>query len=140
MYFDTGTNASDLMSSTLVHETEVDFLSRYSFDPVVHAVQGDDSVSKVNVKIYFNGVLTSISDILDSATESSIKIRCSNGAYVDALGLNPDGTELYFLITKAMTVKHGKLALVIEIKCDDKVAHSSRIILDVDRNPLKEVE
>lgn len=136
-------NASELATDDIVHETKVDFISRPFVKPI-HVVQGDDSIAKVAVALYFNGVLTSINDILEAATTSTIKIRCrdklGNTVYSDTLGLNTEGNKLYFLITDDLTRTHGYVEIVVEIKCDDQIAQSSVILLDVDRNPLKEVE
>lgn len=130
-------------SNRIVHETHVDLVGRYISEPV-HVVQGDHELPVVAVKLFANGVRKSISDILGSATSSEINVRCRdknfNTVYMSVLGINISGDTLYFEVTDSMTKTPGYVEVVIEIKCDDQIAQTSRVILDVDRNPIQKVE
>lgn len=126
----------------IVHETYVDFVGRYVSKPV-HVVQGDHELPIVAVKLFVNGVQTSIADILSSGS-SEVNVRCrdkkSNTVYMSALGVSPSADTIYFEITDEMTQTPGDVELVIEIKVNGQIAQSSRVMLDVDRNPIKKTE
>lgn len=123
----------------IVHTANVDFVSRIIPKPI-HIVQGDNSESVIEISIYFNNILSSINDILEDAEETSLRLRCKdskgNTFFVEFLHINEDGNKLYFPITDVLTMIPGYVTAVVEIVCDDKIAQSSKILIDVDRNPV----
>lgn len=123
----------------MIHETYVDFISRYIGKPV-HVVQGDKELPIVAVKLYSRGVVTSINDIIAAASTAFINVRCrdkkGNMVYSPALGINESGNIIFFEVSENMTNESGIVHVIVELICNGSVAQSSEVILDVDRNPV----
>lgn len=126
----------------IVHRTRIDLVGRYIVTPV-HVVQGDHELPIVAVDVFENSVLTDISNLVNSVT-AEINIRCRdkrfNTVYMSVLGIDPSGKTIYFEVTDNMTKTPGEVELILEIKVDGQIAQSSRIVLDVDRNPIQKIE
>ena len=55
--------------------------------------------------------------------------------YVPALGCNITRDKVYFEVTYQMTIMDGTIKPVVEVLIDDRVACSSYIELQIERNP-----
>ena len=122
-------------SDKFVHNTTVDFKRRI-VNEQIHIVQYDNSLPIIAVSLYSDYIPYHI----PTNAEGNIRVKKPDGTYVynPALGCNSDRTVLYFEVTNQMTMLHGELNPIIEIRIGASVGASSTIKVIVDKNPISE--
>lgn len=125
-------------SNVIVHETSVFFESRNVAAPI-HIVQYDDQLPIVAVSL-FKGDNGSEEYVLPSGAIANLRyVRPDGGvAYNAALGKSADSKIVYFEVTQVMAMYFGRARAVVEIDISGKVACSSPITFEIDRNPVQE--
>ncbi len=124
-------------SSQIVHETKVDF-GRRIIQKNIHVVQYDRSLPIVSVALFLNGKTYIIPE------NSTIRIRWGkpDNTFVikEVLGCNSDKNVVYFDVDEQMTYYYGQYAPILEIEVDNKIAGSSPLFVEIDRNPVQETD
>lgn len=122
-------------SERIVHNTSVDFKKRMVSKPI-HIVQYDNSLPIIAVSMFSDGFAYTLPD----GAEANVRFRKPDGkvVYNPVLGCNSQKNVLYFEMTYQMTSVYGNSFPVVEIVASDKVAASSSIPMEIDRNPIQE--
>lgn len=129
-------------SNKIVHKTKVDFMKRI-VPETVHIVQYDAFIPVIEVSLYSNGSVYSISN--DPNVE--MKVRWSNKdgrSFVkkDILGCNNTRNIVYFSVDSDMTNEFGIfnpiLELVVPVNDTFNTVGSSPLIFQIDENPIQE--
>ncbi len=124
-------------SNKIVHKTKVDFMKRI-IPETIYLVQYDSLIPVIEVRLYSNGVPFIISD--NEGVEMSV--RWGDGIKKDILGCNPDRSTIYFDISQEMSNKFGLfnpiLELIVQINETTQKLGSSKMIFNIDENPIPE--
>lgn len=126
-------------TNVIVHEVDVHFESRIISKPI-HVVQYDDRLPVVKVNLYTGNNGDEEYELPEGA-DVNIRYCRPDGHVVYNPVLGKDSTSnnvVYFEITQAMLIKNGKGRGVLEVTLNGKLACSSEIIFEIDRNPIQE--
>lgn len=120
-------------STKIIHNTSVDFVTRYINNPV-HLVQFDNSTPIIAIKLYSNGTPY----VIPEGMNVNIKIRKPDKTviYNPVLGCDASRTIVYVEATTQMCAVNGELYPVVEIADLTTVAASGYFYVEVDRNPV----
>ena len=122
-------------SERIVHSTSIDFKKRSVIKPI-HIVQYDNSLPIIAVSMFSDGFAYT----LPEGAEANVRFKKPDGkvVYNPVLGCDSKRNILYFEITYQMSSVSGNSFPVIEIVLDERVAASSSISMEIDRNPIQE--
>ena len=120
----------------IVHRTSADFASRSAIPCCVHLMQYDQTLPIVCVELYLKGQVY----VLPSGASVNIRVGKPDGTkvYNAVSGCNPARNAVYFEVTKQMAAAWGTALASLELVIDNRIAGSSYIALDIDRNPAQE--
>lgn len=124
----------------IIHNTSVDFSSRFSIINPIHIVQYDNSLPIISVELKNNNKAY----VLPSNIEVWIRWKKPDNTFVrkQALGCNSERNTIYFEITQQMVMQYGLFKPVVELiipsdSSDPSVASSGCFSVLVDRNPIQ---
>lgn len=124
----------------IVHNTSVDFSSRFSIINPIHIVQYDNSLPIISVELKNDNKTY----VLPTDIEVWIRWKKQDNTFVrkQALGCNSERNTVYFEITQQMVMQHGSFKPVVELiipsdGSDPSVASSGYFSVLVDRNPIQ---
>ena len=124
----------------IVHNTSVDFSSRFSIINPIHIVQYDNSLPIISVELK-NANKTYA---LPTNIEVWIRWKKPDNTFVrkQALGCNSERNTVYFEITQQMVMQYGLFKPVVELiipsnSSNPSVASSGYFSVLVDRNPIQ---
>ena len=124
----------------IVHNTSVDFSSRFSIINPIHIVQYDNSLPIISVELKNDNKTY----ILPTDIEVWIRWKKQDNTFVrkQALGCNSERNTVYFEITQQMVMQYGSFKPVVELiipsdSSDPSVASSGYFSVLVDRNPIQ---
>ena len=120
--------------SKTVRYTSTDLSDRVVSRPI-HLAQYDNKLPVLAVTLYDNGRLYTLPD---NITSISIRLGKPDGTFVynPALGVDPNGSIVYFEITTQMTAVAGDIIAVVELSIITEVAQTGYIYIKVDKNPV----
>lgn len=124
-------------SDKIVHETKVDFAKRTVFK-TVHIVQYDSGIPVLAIELYLNGSPY----VLPSNASCNIRTSKKDHTFVikNALGCSADRKTVYFEIDNQMSYYYGPLNAIVELLIGNKIAGSSPVAIEIDRNPVQETD
>ena len=124
----------------IVHNTSVDFSSRFSIINPIHIVQYDNSLPIISVELKNDNKTY----VLPTDIEVWIRWKKPDNTFVrkQALGCNSERNTVYFEITQQMVMQYGLFKPVVELiipsdSSDPSVASSGYFSVLVDRNPIQ---
>ena len=124
----------------IIHNTSVDFSSRFSIINPIHIVQYDNSLPIISVELKNDNKTY----VLPTNIEVWIRWKKPDNTFVrkQALGCNSERNTVYFEITQQMVMQDGSFKPVVELiipsdGSDPSVASSSYFSVLVDRNPIQ---
>ena len=124
----------------IVHNTSVDFSSRFSIINPIHIVQYDNSLPIISVELKNDNKTY----VLPTDIEVWIRWKKQDNTFVrkQALGCNSERNTAYFEITQQMVMQYGLFKPVVELiipsdSSDPSVASSGYFSVLVDRNPIQ---
>lgn len=124
----------------IVHNTSVDFSSRFSIINPIHIVQYDNSLPIISVELKNDNKTY----VLPTNIEVWIRWKKQDNTFVrkQALGCNSERNTVYFEITQQMVMQYGSFKPVVELiipsdGSDPSVASSGYFSVLVDRNPIQ---
>lgn len=124
----------------IIHNTSVDFSSRFSIINPIHIVQYDNSLPIISVELKNNNKTY----VLPTVIEVWIRWKKPDNTFVrkQALGCNSERNTVYFEITQQMVMQYGLFKPVVELiipsdSSDPSVASSGYFSVLVDRNPIQ---
>lgn len=124
----------------IVHNTSVDFSSRFSIINPIHIVQYDNSLPIISVELKNDNKTY----VLPTDIEVWIRWKKQDNTFVrkQALGCNSERNTAYFEITQQMVMQYGLFKPVVEliipsVSSDPSVASSGYFSVLVDRNPIQ---
>lgn len=124
----------------IVHNTSVDFSSRFSIINPIHIVQYDNSLPIISVELKNDNKTY----ILPTNIEVWIRWKKPDNTFVrkQALGCNVERNTVYFEITQQMVMQYGSFKPVVELiipsnSSNPSVASSGYFSVLVDRNPIQ---
>lgn len=133
-------SAYTIPAEKIVHNTSVDFSSRFSIINPIHIVQYDNSLPIISVELKNNNKTY----VLPDNIEVWIRWKKPDNTFVrkQALGCNSERNTVYFEISQQMVMQHGLFKPVVEIiipsdSSDPSVASSGYFSVLVDRNPIQ---
>lgn len=117
----------------IIHNTSVDFVSRYISAPV-HLVQFDNSMPIIEVKLYSNGTPY----VIPAGMNVNIRTRKPDGnvIYNPVLGCDSTRTIVYVEATQQMCAAKGDMYPIIEIADLVNIAASGYFYVQIDTNPV----
>lgn len=124
-------------STKIIHNTSVDFVTRYINTPV-HLVQYDNSAPIIAVKLYSNGTPY----VIPSGMDVNVRIKKPDGTFIynHVLGCDVTETMVYVEVTQQTCAVKGALYPVIEVTDGVNVAASGYIYAEVDENPVTDAD
>lgn len=124
----------------IVHNTSVDFSSRFSIINPIHIVQYDNSLPIISVELKNDNKIYT----LPTGIEVWIRWKKPDNTFVrkQALGCNSERNTVYFEIIQQMVMQYGLFKPVVELiipsdSSDPSVASSGCFSVLVDRNPIQ---
>ena len=124
----------------IVHNTSVDFSSRFSIINPIHIVQYDNSLPIISVELKNDNKTY----VLPTDIEVWIRWKKQDNTFVrkQALGCNSERNTAYFEISQQMVMQYGLFKPVVELiipsdSSDPSVASSGYFSVLVDRNPIQ---
>ena len=122
-------------SNKIIHETEVDFITR-SIETPVHIMQYDKSLPIIAVSLRKNNAKYSLSN------SYTVNVRFEKPdhtiVYNPVLGSNSTYDVIYFEVSEQMATRYGDAYATIEIILNGNIANTEAFIIIIDRNPVQE--
>lgn len=126
--------------NNIVHRTKVDFGTRSIIPEIINLVQYDVMIPVIEIDLYLDGNAYTLPTSIEI-----VKLRMSKTGrdhiYKNTLGTNISRTSVYFPVDSEMTANYGTYNPILELISDGQlVAGSSKMIFNIDKNPIKEME
>lgn len=120
-------------STRIVHNTEVDFVTR-SLPNLINLVQYDDSIPIIAVALKQNGE----DYVIPSGAACNVKVEKQDDSttYEPVLGCDSTRKIAYIDVTTDITNVAGDLQTTLEIVVDGNIAATSPLNIKVDPNPV----
>lgn len=118
------------------HPVIVDFGSRHTIQHI-HLVQYDDRLTLIAVQPFAFG---SMINYTPATTDFRIRFGKKDGTfvYISASGYNETSKDVYFIVSRQMTVNYGCFYPIVEMLINNAVVGSSPICVEIDRNPIQD--
>lgn len=123
-------------SNDILHQVELDMVTRKQISEPVHLVQFDDRLPILEVHLYQDDIPYAC----PSGSDVSVRFEKPDNkiVYNPVLGWNSDRTIIYVQVTLQMTTAYGDANAILEVKSGDKTAGSGNFTVVVERNPVQE--
>lgn len=123
--------------TVIVHETKVDFNQR-CLQKTIHIMQYDKSLPIISVKLFSNGEPY----VLPESAELRVRWgkRDRTFVYKEVLGCDETRQIAYFDVDEQMSYFDGPCNPILELTINGKIAGSSYIPFNIDRNPIQNTD
>lgn len=123
-------------STAIIHQVEVDMITRRIITNPIHLVQYDDRLPILEVSL-FNG-----DTVYTCPSNAEVSVRYEKPdnkvVYNPVLGWNSARTKIYVQVSVQMTTAFGEANAILEIKSGGFTAGSANFPVLVERNPVQE--
>lgn len=122
----------------VVHRVDASLDSRgiYAVPCIIHVVQYDYRTPIIAVQLLANSQPYAVPE----GAYVNIRMEKPDGknVYNQALGLSDDRSVVYIAATRQMTAAAGRAEVIVEIATGDGLVGTSKLVLEIDRNPIQE--